>query len=131
MYKAVVGKDIGFDHFCVVEENIVASDRNTDFGVVQGTNDLTIAQVVRVCNFVQGMSAVRRLVYRARTKQETYSIAPVKSCLDNATLGLPASLNACVEGAKQVTFREASRAGHNCVLIKATFKASSLLSLTV
>jgi hypothetical protein len=69
VYKTVVGKNIGFDHFCVVEENIIASDGNTDFGVVQGTNDLTIAQVVRVCDFVQGMGAVWGSVYGARTKQ--------------------------------------------------------------
>jgi hypothetical protein len=43
VYKAVVGKNIRFDHFCVVEENIITSNRNTDFGVVQGTNDLAIA----------------------------------------------------------------------------------------
>lgn len=64
----------------------------------------------------------------AYVRQTTYNSAPPRSSFDSSTSGLPASLNACVDGARHVTFLEASRAGHKPALIRAPFKAVSLLS---
>lgn len=57
----------------------------------------------------------------------TYRSAPVSSSLDSS----PASSKALVEGARQVTFLEWSRAGQSPVAFKALSKPSSLSSSAV
>lgn len=56
MDEAIVGKHIGFDNLGVVEEDIVIYDSNSDLGLVQSSNHLTVTEVVGVGNFVKGMS---------------------------------------------------------------------------
>lgn len=58
MDEAVVGKHIGFDNLGIVEEDIVIYDSNSDLGLVQSSDDLTVSKVVGVGNFVEGMGSL-------------------------------------------------------------------------
>lgn len=57
MNETVIGKHISFDNLGIVEEDIVIYDSNSDLGLVQSSNDLTVSKVVGVGNFVEGMSS--------------------------------------------------------------------------
>jgi hypothetical protein len=58
MNETVIGKNICFDNLGIVEEDIVASNTNPDFGFIHSPNNLAITKVVGICDFVQGMSPV-------------------------------------------------------------------------
>jgi hypothetical protein len=57
MNETVIGKHISFDNLGIVEEDIFIYDSNSDLGLVQSSDDLTVSKVVGVGNFVEGMSS--------------------------------------------------------------------------
>lgn len=63
MNKTVVGQNIRLNNFGIVKEDVVPSDTNPNFGVVQSPNDLAISKIVGISNFVQCVSPVDSISY--------------------------------------------------------------------
>lgn len=127
--EAVVGEHVGLDHLGVVEVDVITLDEDTDGGLVESSDNHSVGEIIGVSDLVQGVGAVKGVsaVLGAEIELATYRSAPVSSSLDSS----PASSKALVEGARQVTFLEWSRAGQSPVAFKALSKPSSLSSLTV
>jgi hypothetical protein len=59
MNEAVICEHIRFDNLGVVEKDLVTYNANSNFGLVQSSNDLPVTKVVGVGNFVEGMSSLK------------------------------------------------------------------------
>lgn len=129
MDEAVVGDHVSLDNLGVVEVDVVALEENADGSLVKSSDNHSVGEIIGVSDLVQGVGAVKRVsaVVGAEIELATYRSAPVSSSLDSS----PASSKALVEGARQVTFLEWSRAGQSPVAFKALSNPSSLSSLAV